>query len=747
MPFELSGPSTVLASWESVVQTLASALTLLNVLIGFSIIIFVHELGHFLAAKWMGVRVDRFAIGFFYRLVGYRRGEGVTFGPRPAANYTPEKLAAHRLGETDYCLNALPFGGYVRMLGEDDLQFDEKTGELIPSADPRAFTNKPVWKRMVVVSGGVVFNVLFALLVFMVVFLWIGKPMIAPTVGVMTVDSPFLEAGLRPGDRIVEADGGKVQSFEDIVIAYMLSDDSIRVRVERDGRVLEGERTITTRRDGVRAAPGVDRPLTMRLRAPRRGLLELPIPGLEPGDVITHVNGAPAKTYVDIVTGHFQSTGDHATYTVERRTAGGVRAVDVAAPLELLLAGAADGETPDNILGLAPRAVVRQVFADLPAAKGGLLPGDVIVRWGSVATPTYPEILDGIAAAKGPIDVVVERGGEQRKLSVEPRSGSTMFGASRPRIGAGFGPEAQRPIVAAVVDGSDAALAGVPRGAQIVAVGGQTVSSWIDVARALRAAAGASIDVRYRVGADEASTSLVVPSSIVNEIGLPPGAAIRSIDGQSTATLASGRKVSLPSAEAARALFSERIGKRAEVVYSDSIYDPGLQTVAFNVRAGNADPWQLGVLFVPRPVPLEDEKVLVHAHGNPLRAAWMGVEFTWRGLMHVYRSIEAMMTQKVSVDNVSGPIGIFTVGYEQAAAGWGDLLYFLAVLSLNLAVLNFLPLPVVDGGLMVFLILEKLRGKPVSVKIQIATTLTGLALIVLTFVFVTVQDISRLIGA
>lgn len=90
---------------SAIMEFLAGAFNILLVVIGFSAIIFVHELGHFLAAKWVGIRVDRFAVGFGYRLIGWRRGEGLTFGNRP--EYSASDLRERSYGETDYCLKAL----------------------------------------------------------------------------------------------------------------------------------------------------------------------------------------------------------------------------------------------------------------------------------------------------------------------------------------------------------------------------------------------------------------------------------------------------------------------------------------------------------------------------------------------------------------------------------------------------------------------------------------------------------------
>ena len=142
----------------------------LLVLIGFGSVIFFHELGHFLAAKAFGVRCDVFAVGIGPRLCGWRKGAGFSFGEveigpakanaEPASVDTADLVKRPVLGETDYRLAWLPFGGYVRMLGQDDMD-PAKVSE-----DPASFGKKPIWQRMVIISAGVTMNILFAIVVF-----------------------------------------------------------------------------------------------------------------------------------------------------------------------------------------------------------------------------------------------------------------------------------------------------------------------------------------------------------------------------------------------------------------------------------------------------------------------------------------------------------------------------------------------------------------------------------------------------
>ncbi|MGE3180923.1 MAG: RIP metalloprotease, partial [Phycisphaerae bacterium] len=225
-----------------------------KVLIGFSLIIFVHELGHFLAAKWCGVRVHRFAVGFGPRVFGYRSGEGLTFGGKP--NYTPEEIQEKGYGETDYCLNILPLGGYVKMMGESDFDIDDETGEINVSDDPRAFSNRPVSSRMTVVSAGVVFNLLFSAIAFMSVFL-IGLDMPVPVVGSVLASSPADRAGLLPGDEIISINGHAVDSWRDVVMRESLANGPLSFEIVRDGAPLPGPITITPEDDPIDRMPSI----------------------------------------------------------------------------------------------------------------------------------------------------------------------------------------------------------------------------------------------------------------------------------------------------------------------------------------------------------------------------------------------------------------------------------------------------------------------------------------------------------
>lgn len=160
-------------------------MTFLSAIVLLGILIFVHELGHFLFAKMMKVKVLKFSLGF---------------GP---------KLIGRKYGETEYLISAFPLGGYVKMLGED------REDEISDEDKARAYSSQPVWKRLLIVVSGPVFNLFFAGFIFMFVFLS-GVPVLMSEVGEVLVDSPAARAGLLKGDSIIEINNAPVMRWDEM---------------------------------------------------------------------------------------------------------------------------------------------------------------------------------------------------------------------------------------------------------------------------------------------------------------------------------------------------------------------------------------------------------------------------------------------------------------------------------------------------------------------------------------------------
>jgi regulator of sigma E protease len=199
----------------------------------FGLCVLIHELGHFLTAKWAGIRVEEFGLGLPPRLVGFRKRESggwevIWFGgPRnPEDAYEDEQQspfsveengtgrAAVALSEkhhTIYSLNLLPIGGFVRMPGENGDVNDEQG-----HYDPGSFAAKPARKRIVVLAAGVTMNVILAMVLFMFAY-GLGEPTYPALVGTVVPGSPAAAAGVQVGDTFVAVNGQKVQQFSDVV--------------------------------------------------------------------------------------------------------------------------------------------------------------------------------------------------------------------------------------------------------------------------------------------------------------------------------------------------------------------------------------------------------------------------------------------------------------------------------------------------------------------------------------------------
>jgi len=182
------------------------------------VLIFFHELGHFLTAKFFGVKVLRFSLGFGRRLVG------------------------KTIGETEYRISAVPLGGYVKMFGEDEDEESEEGEKETFSEDDlkRAFNRQHPLKRIAIVAAGPIFNFLLAYLLFIGIFLAQGMQILAPEVGQVREGSPAAGAGLKEGDRITAVEGEAVTSWE--ALKERVKDragQELRFSISRDGETLQ----------------------------------------------------------------------------------------------------------------------------------------------------------------------------------------------------------------------------------------------------------------------------------------------------------------------------------------------------------------------------------------------------------------------------------------------------------------------------------------------------------------------------
>ena len=179
-------------------------ITLISFVVLLAILIFVHEFGHFIAARIAGVGVVKFSLGF---------------GP---------KVIGKKIGETEYVLSWIPLGGFVKLLGEST---DEK---LSPEDEKKSFLKQPIWKRILIILAGPVCNFLLALLIFVIVFMY-GVPKLTSVVGEMSKESSAIEAGMVSGDKIISIDGKSIVYWEEIKpLVADANGKEIQVTVERE---------------------------------------------------------------------------------------------------------------------------------------------------------------------------------------------------------------------------------------------------------------------------------------------------------------------------------------------------------------------------------------------------------------------------------------------------------------------------------------------------------------------------------
>ncbi|MDJ0830781.1 MAG: RIP metalloprotease RseP [Desulfobacterales bacterium] len=172
------------------------------------VLIFFHELGHFLVARLFGVGVERFSLGF---------------GPR---------LFGKKVGITDYRISAIPLGGYVKMVGE------EPNAKIDPKDIPISFTHKNVFKRILIVAAGPLFNILLAVIIFYILLQISGAMILKPTIGKVELDSPAFKGGLQKGDLVLAINESPVDSWDDMAALISESKGSaLAIAVEREAEV------------------------------------------------------------------------------------------------------------------------------------------------------------------------------------------------------------------------------------------------------------------------------------------------------------------------------------------------------------------------------------------------------------------------------------------------------------------------------------------------------------------------------
>ncbi len=688
------------------------------VLLGFGLVIVVHEAGHFLAARWAGIRVFAFAVGFGPAVCSWRKGMGFRRGSSEdeyrKALEADAKAADARYSPTEYRLNWVPLGGYVRMLGQEDLApATEETAD-------DSYQAKPVWKRMVVISAGVVMNIILAAVLFVGVYL-VGLPAEAPAVDVPD-QSPSHAAGLRTGDVVRRVNGNTVEVFQDIVLEVGLAKAGRDIEVVADRVLDSGKRETVTAivepeynpraqirvigvspmLTGVLVDPVEEGRTTFEATLARAGLEEL-----GPRDRLVEVDGEAVEPVdvgrwgaLPLLTPLYdaveRSNGEPMTLAFESPAGKTKRVTWCPEPryMTALTGSGNDVRGVQHLLGLTSPMMVEA--AQERGEEQGLRAGDVFARLGSGRWPSVDVGVDVIRDHAGDtLEAVVVRDGVLLPLTLDVSSAGTVGFFPGPANNTTF--LADTPDLHEMLDGErepidTAAERLSPRlgaGMHIVAVNGEPLASMDELWRELRA---------FAVATPIASLTEDALTWELEVMALEPG----SLDKGPVQTI------------------QWRLTK---------------EDLAVVRELG----WSLGVLETV----FEYASVLVKGEG-PVDALALGLRETKRMLARVYLTLTRLADGSVKPQQLKGPVGITHIGSQVAEQGFIKLLFFLGLLSANLAVLNFLPLPIVDGGHFIMLAYEGVTGKPVPIVVQNFLMIIGLLMIAGVFLFVTFNDLVAL---
>lgn len=711
--------------WMDFMLVLHNALDYTLLALGLGFVIFFHELGHFLAAKYCDVKVEQFAVGFGPAVIAWRKGLGFHWGTTTPAyeqiieqNFAAERQSATQpkeieykplisqaqakaigdklgIGETEYRLNWIPLGGYVKMLGQDDL----KPG--VTAEDPRAYNNKTVGARMLIVSAGVIMNVVFAAIGFMIIFM-MGYPVPPAVVGGSVSMSPAARAtradgtlvGLQPGDAIIKYDDKWTYGdYSRIQLDVALTRDGARVPIlvrHADGQEETLYATPEKPADGNGLVElGIAQPFAMTAidadpEEPTDYALlaktNLPdLSALWPGDAITQIAGENVKAdgnaaIAQLYAAMEASDGKPVDLTV--KSGDGRISHKTVTPH---FCDAMIGQEL-NFLGMIPRATVVGLLDKSPAVDK-IKPGDTIlaVDGGTdhLQNPTLEQIRSTLSAA-GDKELkvsltVLDPGQSKPRVAEDLAPYHLPDGGGRMGLGIALGCDEMHLVVARTATDSPAA-GRIPAGATLTAIDGKPIRNWFDVRRAIASAKAAqSISITFIPADQDARPTVATIELRQQDIDL------------------------------------------AKQVTLTHYLDLGPMVSA------------------------------LHTH-NPLVALKWGVIETRDLILQFYVTLQRMFTRDVGLSNVMGPVGLAHLGAQVASRGTAWLIWFLCTISADLAVVNFLPIPVVDGGLFTLLILEKIQGKPLSPDAQRIIQMVGLVVILGVFLLVTYQDIARIAG-
>ncbi len=706
---------------------IASLLTTLllwgRVALGIGLVVFVHELGHFVAAKSFGVKCEKFYVGF---------DVPIKIGPIKF----PRTLGKFTYGETEYGIGIIPLGGYVKMLGQDDdprkLEDENKRilveGETSdqPSLDPRSFPAKPVWQRMIIISAGVVVNVITGILFAALAFGY-GVSYSPAVVGGVTPGGPAWQAGIEPGGQVIaigslEDDNMhfREMKMEILTQGFEKPDQPVDVAIRYD----DGVRNFKLRPEAMPDNKdfrliGVAIPESVTLNkknyASPQSVAADVLTDADAGATITAFDGNPINADSIVPgTNFFDYLYTHPGESISlslRRSDNSQTTVTL---------------PPQKAKSIGVRYAIGPVTAmvtDGPAAKAGLKVGDVIESIDGNSKIDAYSLPNQLVTADKPTKFKVRRKLDDAPevLEIEITPVASLQTLSPTAVLSGdigvnsFGLAYKPlPIVASLIAGASApsqVISGEAKSSKKSKVDAIAVES-LQIGDQLQ-------EVRLVMVDSE------VPDWMKDERYAPVLKSLR--EGQEfTATTPLNTFVDtiqyLP------------VGATLEILATRPPENKVVSAMT-TVQQDERFLFDRGLIFPPREAIQQ-----ATSFGEALS---LGFREGGRRFNDVIRFLKMLPQGRIGLKHVGGPLAIVDIAKNEAERGISPQLMFLTMLSMNLAILNFLPIPALDGGHMMFLLYELVVGKRANEQLEFRLTIAGLLSLLALMVVVFANDLFR----
>jgi regulator of sigma E protease len=690
--------------------------------VGLGLVIFVHELGHFLVAKACGVKCEKFYLGF--DINGWR-------------------IFRFRWGETEYGIGILPLGGYVKMLGQDDnptraaeererakMQQShtaavkhpgdlpaEPTSDEHVAYDPRSYMAKSVPQRMAIISAGVIMNLIFAV-IFAAIAYRNGVRYIPCVIGGTAPEKPAWTAGIQPGDKIIRFDNEResetLRYDHDLQMNVILTgaNNPLDLEVRRYGK--EQTENLVVRpielRQGEKSYPAIG----VVAAGSTKLAIEPTIPGtsaakatpeFKAGDTIKFIrrasdrgNEGESNNYGKLPVGDYQRMQE-------------ILAMFPDHPLDVYV------ERTDDAKPSAPPTTVKINVLPNPMRVLGLVMGMgpiTAIQKSSPAEAAGVQVGDRIVSVNGQRNIDPLRLGETlRKLvdqevtieverSEKGKPTSTVPLKAKPRSPRNFMPPSENGA------GSSDEL-GIA----------YSVSNTLESVEP-----GSPADGKLEPGDELTSASFPAPTEDEKkskQLALPEKPIEFGADHHNWLLLHHALQVA-------------PIGQKIELSWSragvkkSTALESAVSKDWFNPERG----FRVETLSAIRQADAWSEALV------------LGLRETKESVWQIVTTVRKLATGQIPLTDLGGPGTIAAAAAISASEGITRFLIFLTFLSANLAVLNFLPIPILDGGHMMFLLYEGIRGKPASERMMMTLTYLGLIFILVLMVFVLGLDIRRL---